>query len=109
MVAVPPLPVPLNPPPLALCTFVALLALAALLAEPTPPWLWGTLLTLVGPRPDPPDLSPGSSRKEIRSLKSLYNYIALELNAGTRIFKKSTYSFKHNFELVHLPGPTTRS
>ena len=39
MVAVPPLPDPLSPPPLALCTFVALLALAALLAEPTPPWL----------------------------------------------------------------------
>ena len=67
MVAVPPLP--LNPPPLALCTFVALLALAALLAEPTPPWLWGTLLTLVGPRPDPPVLSPGSSKNEIRSLQ----------------------------------------
>ena len=28
IVAVPPLPVPLNPPPFALCTFVALLALA---------------------------------------------------------------------------------
>ena len=67
MVAVPPLP--LNPPPLALCTFVALLALAALLAEPTPPWLWGTLLTLVGPRPDPPVLSSGSSKNEIRSLQ----------------------------------------
>ena len=39
MVAVPPLPEPLNPIPFALCTFVALLALAALLAEPTPPWL----------------------------------------------------------------------
>ena len=69
IVAVPPVPVPLSPPPFALCTFVARLARAALLAEPTPPWLWGTLLTLVGPRPDPPDLSPGSSRKEIRSLK----------------------------------------
>ena len=69
IVADPPLPVPLNPPPFALCTLVALLALAALLAEPTP-WLWGTLLTLVGPRPDPPDLSPGSSRNDIKSLKS---------------------------------------
>ena len=69
IVAVPPVPVPLSPPPFALCTFVARLARAALLAEPTPPWLWGALLTLVGPRPDPPDLSPGSSRKEIRSLK----------------------------------------
>lgn len=39
ILAVPPLPEPLNPPPFALCTFVALLALAALLAEPTPPWL----------------------------------------------------------------------
>ena len=39
IVAVPPLPDPLKPPPFALCTFVALLALAALLADPTPPWL----------------------------------------------------------------------
>ena len=70
--AFPPLPVPPNPPPFALCTFVALLALAALLADPPPPWLCGTLLTLVGPRPDPPVLSPGSSRKEIRSLETQY-------------------------------------